>query len=53
MLIVVPIFSHEKGWLTEPIYDWTETQATVNGGIAERLNAYVDVGHATSIVAAA
>jgi hypothetical protein len=25
----------------------------VNGGIAERLNAYVDVGHATSIVAAA
>jgi hypothetical protein len=53
MLIVVPIFSHDKGWLTEPIYDWTETQATVNGGIAERLNAYVDVGHATSIVAAA
>lgn len=51
MLIIVPIFSYKKGWLIEPEYDVTKTQATVNGGIAERLNAYIDVSEAKFIAA--
>lgn len=43
MLFIVPIFSFEKGWLVEPEYEITKTQATVNGGTIERLNAYIDV----------
>lgn len=49
MLLIVPIFSYKNGWLVEPEYDITKTQATVNGGIAERLNAYVDVSKAKVI----
>lgn len=49
MLLIVPIFSYKDGWLTEPEYEMTKTQATVNGGIAERLNAYVDVSKAKVI----
>ena len=49
ILLVVPIFSYKDGWLTEPEYEMTKTQATVNGGIAERLNAYVDVRNAKVI----
>lgn len=51
LLFIVPIFSHEKGWLVEPEYDYTETQATVNGGHAERLNAFVDVSGAKVVAA--
>lgn len=49
MLFIVPIFSHEKGWLVEPDYEYTTTQATVNGGHVERLNAFVDVSEAKVI----
>ena len=49
MLFIVPIFSYQAGWLIEPEYEMTKTQATVNGGIAERLNAYVDVSKAKVI----
>lgn len=49
MLFIVPIFSYKDGWVTEPEYEMTKTQATVNGGIAERLNAYVDVSKAKVI----
>ena len=49
MLFIVPIFSYKDGWLIEPEYEMTKTQATVNGGIAERLNAYVDVSKAKVI----
>ena len=48
-LLIVPIFSYKNGWLVEPEYEITKTQATVNGGIAERLNAYVDVSKATVV----
>lgn len=48
-LLIVPIFVFGKGWVTEPEYHMTKTQATVNGGIAERLNAYVDVSKAKVI----
>lgn len=49
MLFIVPIFSYKEGWVAEVDYDLTETQATVNGGKARRLNAYVDVSKATVI----
>ena len=49
MLFIVPIFSYKDGWLIEPEYEITKTQATVNGGHAERLNAYVDVSGAKVI----
>jgi hypothetical protein len=49
ILLIVPIFSYKEGWLVEPEYEITKTQATVNGGIAERLNAYVDVSKATVV----
>lgn len=49
MLFIVPIFSYKDGWLIEPEYEITKTQATVNGGHAERLNAYVDVSKAKVI----
>lgn len=51
MLFIVPIFSYKDGWLVEPDYEITKTQASVNGGIAERLNAYVDVSKAKVIAA--
>jgi len=49
MLFIVPIFSYKDGWLIEPEYEITKTQATVNGGHAERLNAYIDVSGAKVI----
>lgn len=48
-LFIVPIYSYKEGWLVEPDYEITKTQATVNGGIAERLNAYIDVSKAKVI----
>lgn len=51
MLFIVPIFSYKDGWLVEPDYEITKTQASVNGGIAERLNAYVDVSKAKVVAA--
>jgi hypothetical protein len=51
MLFIVPIYSYKDGWLIEPDYEYTKTQATVNGGVAERLNAYVDVSKARIIAA--
>lgn len=51
MLLIVPIFTYKDGWVAEVDYDFTETQATVNGGTARRLNAYVDVSKAKIIAA--
>ena len=51
ILFIVPIYSYKEGWVAEVDYDLTETQATVNGGIAKRLNAYVDVSKAKAIAA--
>lgn len=49
MLFIVPIFTYKEGWVASIDYDVTETQATVNGGTARRLNAYVDVSKAKVI----
>lgn len=49
MLFIVPIFSFKDGWLVEPDYEYSDTQATVNGGVANRLNAYIDVSKAKVI----
>lgn len=49
MLFIVPIFSYMNGWVPNIEYDVTETQKTVNGGTATRLNAYIDVSKATVI----
>jgi hypothetical protein len=49
MLLIVPIWDPTKGWNPNIDHEYTETQATVNGGTARRLNAYVDVSGATVI----
>lgn len=49
MLLIVPIYSFALGWLTDPEYEYTTTQATINGGEAKRLNAYVDVSNASVV----
>lgn len=49
MLFIVPIFSYMNGWVPNIEYDVTETQKTVNGGTATRLNAYIDVSKAKVI----
>ena len=46
MLLIVPIWSYEKGYVADIEYEQTQTQATVNGGLAMRLNAYIDTGKA-------
>lgn len=50
-LLLVPIWSYEKGLVCKMSVDLTETQATVNGGLATRLNAYIDVTAAKVIEA--
>ncbi len=49
MLLIVPIWSYEKGYVADIEYEQTKTQASVNGGTAFRLNAYVDVSGARVI----
>lgn len=49
MLLIVPIWSYEKGYVADIEYENSKTQATVNGGTAFRLNAYVDVSGAKAI----
>jgi hypothetical protein len=49
MLMIVPIFSYRDGWVADVDYEFSETQATVNGGTANRLNAYIDVSKAKVI----
>lgn len=46
MLMIVPIWSYRDGWLADVELDYTETQATVNGGTAIRVNAYIDTSKA-------
>lgn len=49
MLLIVPIWSYEKGYVADIEYENSVTQKTVNGGTAFRLNAYVDVSGAKAI----
>lgn len=49
-LLIVPVWSYEKGMIADIDLEHTVTQATVNGGTALRLNAYVDVTGATAVV---
>lgn len=49
ILMIVPIFSIDQGWLVEPEYDCSETKGAINGKISQSLNAYVDVSGAKVI----
>lgn len=46
MLLIVPIWSYEKGYVADIEYEQSQTQATVNGGLAVRINAYIDTSKA-------
>lgn len=48
-LLIVPIWSYEKGYVCQIDREVTETQATVNGGFAWRENAYIHVENVTSL----
>jgi hypothetical protein len=48
MLFIVPIWDWGK-YVADIEYEATETQATVNGGIAVRQNAFIDVSKAKVI----
>ena len=49
ILLIIPIWSYGKGYVADIEYENTKTQATVNGGMAFRLNAYIDVNGAKAI----
>lgn len=49
LLYIVPLWHYDGTPAADIILDRTLTQATVNGGMAMRLNAYVDVGKAVVI----
>lgn len=48
-LLIVPIWSYEKGYVCQIDRQMSETQATVNGGTAMRENAYIHVENVTAI----
>ena len=52
MLLIVPIWDYGKGYIADIEYEATETQATVNGGVAVRQNAYIDVSAAKVMIEA-
>jgi hypothetical protein len=52
MLLIVPIWDYGKGYIVDIEYEATETQATVNGGVAVRQNAYIDVSAAKVMIEA-
>lgn len=49
MLLIVPIWSYDKGYTCRIDREVTETQATVNGGTALRENAYIHLEKVTAI----
>lgn len=49
MLMIVPIWDYNDGYVSDIEYDVTDTQATINGGVATRMNAYIDVSKAKAI----
>lgn len=49
ILMVVPIWSYDKGYVCKIEREVTETQATVNGGLAIRENAYIHLENVTTI----
>lgn len=53
LLLIVPIWVYGKGIVCDMELDATKTQATVNGGQALRLNAFIDVSNARVIHEAA
>jgi hypothetical protein len=48
-LLIVKIWDHKKGLVCDMDVEETKTQATVNGGTAIRLNAYIDIRDAAVI----
>lgn len=49
MLLIVPIWSYEKGFVCQIDREFTETQRTVNGGTIIRENAYIHIKNVTAI----
>ena len=49
MLLIVPIWSYENGYTCKIDREVTETQRTVNGGIAMRENAYIHLENVKAI----
>ena len=49
LLMVVPIWAYGRGFVSDIEIEETVTQATVNGGTALRLNAFIDVSRARVI----
>ena len=49
MLLIVPIWSYDKGYTCRIDREVTETQATVNGGTAFRENAYIHLENVKAI----
>lgn len=49
ILLIVPIWSYEKGYTCRIDRETTSTQATVNGGTALRENAYIHLEKVTAI----
>lgn len=52
LLLIVPIWDPELGYQSDIEVMESETQATINGGRAKRVNAYIDTSKAVSIVEA-
>ena len=49
ILMIVPIWDYGVGYISDIEYEATETQKTVNGGLAVRQNAFIDVSKAKVI----
>ena len=49
MLLIVPIWSYDNGYTCKIDREVTETQRTVNGGIAMRENAYIHLENVKAI----
>lgn len=49
ILMIVPIWDYRTGYVSDIEYEATETQKTVNGGLAVRQNAFIDVSKAKVI----
>lgn len=48
-LMIVPIWSYEKGFICQIDREFTKTQCTVNGGTIVRENAYIHIENAKTI----
>jgi len=49
VLMIVPIWSYDRGFVADMFTATTMTQETCNGGLVMRLNAFIDITHATCV----